>query len=497
MSRPEGSKNRAKWPRWDDAYGNVFLEGPARKQAMKSTSNLLNSSWLLDQATLQDIYLANGWGRRIVDCVADEMTRAGFKVDGLDNEDLEDKIQSRIEDLQILDKFNLAVKWARAFGGSGIVLGVKDGGTLETPLDPEKISKLEFLRVYDRWEMSEAGRYSDPNDEKFGRVEFWQITPTNIPNATAYKVHESRILIFNGDTLPNRLQLANQGFGASVMQKCLVEVMRMNNGHRWAEMLLERSQQAVHKIPGLSDTLATKEGENLVAKRVDIADRVRSAQNMIVIDGEEEYTVQSLAQTGTHEVLDRFAEALSAVTGIPIFVLMGRSRGGLNATDETNEDAWYATVLNMQNGNLKQPLVTIVKMLFSEMGKGGSEGEGDNQTDQWKICFNPLRVRGDVEEADIAFKRGQGKKAQADALQVYVNMGALDPEEVRNQLADDEEFAEYIDATIVPVPPAEKLLGQKLENQPDPAGTGSGTSGGTGGRKPAAKKAAKKPAAKR
>jgi phage-related protein (TIGR01555 family) len=515
------------------SFGKVFLEGPMQKQAVKATKGMLSGSWLLDRATLQDAYLANGFARRIIDKPAEEMTRAGFKLDDVQDETINEKIQSRVEELAIMEKLCLAIQWSRAFGGAGIVLGVKDGGNLESPLNMEKVEKLEFLRVYDRWEITEERRYQNANDENYGKVEIWRVSPAGDgPQVGPYLCHESRLLKFDGENLPNQLRLANQGWGASVLQKCIVEVTRLNNSHRWSEMMLERLQQAVHKIPDLASQLEDKEGRDILLKRVDIVDRVRSLLNTIVLDAQEEYELHTLTLTGVNDILDRHAEAVAAVTGIPVFVLMGRSPGGLNATSEGNEDAWFADVGNMQNTILRRPLVKLVELLLKEQGyvpqaiieqpkpqlpgrvtpppapgasklpgaknkqkpggKPGTKSDDDTGTEsessddnerleQWKICFEPLKVLSEKDKAESDSKKAAAMKSEADALNVYYSAGAMDPMEIRSYIATKPELAEHIDATIEPEPPAQTLLEQELASQQNAGNPGGGNPGGTGG----------------
>lgn len=457
MSRTPGAKNRVKLPRVDDAYGSVFLDAPlSSRQA--AAADAMGTAFLLSEGVLQSAYLTNGFACRIIDSVAEEMTRAGFKLTGEKmNPKIEDRVQSRFEELKAMQAFCTAIKWARAFGGSAIIIGAKDGGDFTKPLNPEKIQAIEFLRVYDRFELSIVQKYEDVRKENYGRAEMWRVSPA--VGGNPYEVHESRLFVFDGDPIPNRLRKQNTGWGASVLQKCLVELKRLGDGHRWANLLMQRSQQAVHGIPDLSSTLADPEGEKLVTKRIDVVDRVRNAQNTIVIDAAETYEVLTASLAGVPDLLDRFAEALSAVTGIPIYVLMGRSPGGLNSTGKSNESAWYATVENMQNSILKSPLDLLISYLILE----GNEGQSDGN--DYTIEFNPLAVPSDLEQADIDTKKQAAAKAKADTAQVYVSMGALDATEVREQLQDESDYAEFMDANLEPVPPAETLQIGAQEHQ--------------------------------
>jgi len=459
MSRPVGSKNKPRstdtgvtvFTRTDDAYGQAFLNAPVVGPRFGGTTG-----YLMDRGAIENIYLGNGFGRLIIDRVAEEMTRAGFELENLAPE-IEDQVIARIEELNAMNKLCDALKWSRAFGGSAVVLGLKDGGSFTTPLVPEKIQSVEFLRVYDRFQIDAVSKYSDPTLENYGRVEVWRINPTNVTvsgGATSYDVHESRIFIFDGDSIPNALRNQNQGWGASILQKCLTELRRLNNAHKWAEMLLERSQQAVHGIPDLSSTLADPAGKAMMIQRIDIVDQVRNAQNTVVIDALETYEIKQAPMGGVPDVLDRFAEALSSVTGIPVFVLMGRSAGGLNSPGESNEKSWYSQIENMQNTMLRNPLDKLISYIILASNGGKSDGA------DYSLEFKPLAVPNDKDEAEIELKKSQSLKTKADAHNVYVTMGALDPSEVRKELAVENEF---IDDSIEPIAPAEKLQEQANE----------------------------------
>ena len=225
---------------------------------MNYSAEMMGMGYLLPQPVLQGYYMNGGYGRLICDKPAEEMTRAGFSIEDLDPA-LVDSIQARFEELEIVKRMNEALKWRRAFGGSLIVLGLKDGGRLDQPLDEESITEIEFLRVYDCFEATVKDRYDDPNDPKFGDVEFWQVAPKQ--GGSSYIVHESRCLVFDGESIPNDMRLQNNGWGASVIQTCVKQLNDLSNSHKWATLLLERMQQAVYGIKGLAQLVADKEGQ--------------------------------------------------------------------------------------------------------------------------------------------------------------------------------------------------------------------------------------------
>jgi phage-related protein (TIGR01555 family) len=430
MSRPVGSKNKSKSEIITDGYAEAFTGAGTRRD--RSSGTRIKSAQLFDNQTLTDMYIGDGMARRIIDIPAEEMTRAGIDIDDMEDDELEDKIESKLDDLDAMKHHNDALRWSRLFGGCIMVYGLNDGGTLDVPLNEMAIKDVEFIRTYDRWQATIQTRYNDPESVNYGKPETWLISPSTGGNS--YLVHESRMSMFDGDAVPDFTRQQNQGWGASTLQSCADQLTRLGMSHQWANMLLERSQQAVHKIPGLSNTLRQPNGESMMKKRVDVVDMVRGILNTIVIDGEEDYVVTSQSMTGIPDVLDRFAEAVSAVTGIPVTVLMGRSPGGMSATGKSDLDNWYARVMSMQNDQLKKPLTKLVKYIKIAL-------TGNSDID-FSICFNPLAVMSATEEATINKIKADKNKAQSEADTNYANIGSIVPNEIRKNIADDYKLAE-------------------------------------------------------
>lgn len=424
MARPVGSKNKPKPTITNDGY----LESFSGVGTNRDRSSFVRSkaAYILGQQELTDMYISDGFARKIVDSVAEEMTRAGIDLEDMEDDELEDSIESRLDELDALKHFNDAIRWSRLFGGSVMIFGLNDGGTLDTPLNPEGIKSVEFLRVYDRFQATIKTRNNDTTSIDYGKPEMWLISP--VVGGSPYSVHNSRIWVFDGEALPEIIRQSNEGWGASSLQCCADQLKRVGMGHQYAMMLLERSQQAVHKIPGLANTLRAPGGDAMIQKRVDVVDYVRGVLNTIVIDGEEDYTVTTQPMTGVPDVLDRMAEALSAVTSIPVSVLMGKSMGGLANSEKSSLDNWHATIASYQNDILRKPLDLLVTYIIRSM-------TGENV--EYKLCFKPLTVLSEKEEAEIDKLKADANKIQADADVAYVTAGVIDANEVREERGDE------------------------------------------------------------
>lgn len=435
MGRPLGSKNRKTLEQSkaevtnNDGYAEAFTGAGTNRD--RSSYTRIGRTAMLQQMECSLLYLGDGFARKIVDVPAEEMTRSGLELEDLEDEELEHFVMARLDDLDAMRHFNDAVAWSRLHGGAVMIFGLNDGGTLEVPLNPEGIKSVEFLRVYDRWQATIQTRVTDPNSPDYGKPDIWLISP--LDGAQPYKVHNSRLWMFDGDRIPDFDRNANLGWGASALQACQDQLKRLGMGHQWTLAILERAQQAVHKIPNLGNTLKAPGGDALVRKRVDVVDMVRGILNTIVVDGEEDYQVTTATLTGYTDVLDRFAEALAAVSGIPVSILMGRSQGGLSNTEKGTMDAWYARIESMWNDILRKPQDRLIQYIM--IAKSG-------EAPDYKLCMKPLSVLSETEEAEVKLKHAQAFKARADAAVEYMTGGVLTADEVRAVIAEDYDIKE-------------------------------------------------------
>ena len=104
----------------------------------------------LTDNNLNNIYGGDGFGKRIIDVYANEMVREWFKVDG----DPEGLILNYISNLRGKYHIGNALKWARLYGSSIIIMLIDDGGELFEPVNESSINTIDSLRVIDRTQLS-------------------------------------------------------------------------------------------------------------------------------------------------------------------------------------------------------------------------------------------------------------------------------------------------------------------------------------------------------
>ncbi len=275
-----------------------------------------------------------------------------------------------------------------------------------------------------------------------------------------FVVHDSRCLVFQNGILPEGATDANyQLWGVPEYVRISRAIRDAEIAHGSAPKLLDRSVQPVYKMKDLQQLLATEEGEDQVLRRMQIIDMARGMMNSLVIDKDgEEYDFKTFQFAGVSNVISASCNMLSAITNIPQTILFGQAVGGLSTTDDTAMENYYNYVQRIQRRMLKSNLRYLLSIIFQA---GLSTGEVD-EVPKIKVEFNPLWSLSDVEQADLEQKKAATQHVKAQTAQIYVDMQALDPTEVRKGLASSDEFD------------VEEVLDEDTEDDPFPPDLTSG-----------------------
>jgi len=391
-----------------------FLSGLGSKKDRTQNTHY-SGGIVLDRQTLDDMYRHNGFAKKIVDIPAKEMTRQWITIE---NDDENIGLQ-KLDALGAKTIFRDALKWGRLFGGALIVMGIDDGGALEQPVREAAIRDVTFLRVYDRHQISwqTADISDDPNSEYYGLPEFYTISAYN--TAKQFRVHASRVLRHGGIGISERSRAQNDGWGDSVLQAIYDELRDYGIIKSSSVNIVQDFVQTLLQIDNLSEMLSTKDGEDVVRKRLDLIDMSRSVLNTILLDGEEQYTKQSSTVTGLDKLIEQFALALSGVTGIPVTKLFGQAPAGLNASGDNDVRNFYDDIKSSQEEELL-PMLQRLHYLIMKSLNGGYKGQVNAEAN---IEFVPLWQMTDQQDADWKYKI-----AQTD--EIYVRNGVANPEEI-------------------------------------------------------------------
>lgn len=393
-----------------DGWANLFTGMGIKGRDKRKKTEWQNETRMQD-STLQSLYRGEGFAQRIIDLPANDMTREWFYIEGDDQNLVLDKLKS----LHAKVEFNRALRFARLYGGSLLIAGINDGGDLIDELNLDNIKEVEFLRVIDRSRVNPKEYYNDPNDRRYNEVKVYQISPIR---GVPYDVHESRVARFDGVDVPQRIRQENQGWGDSVLQAGYARIKGLAESYCHIETIITEFIIGVLKVNGLADLIASGR-ENLIQKRLTQVDLSKSIINSVLIDNEEEYNRISGRVSGLDTLLDKLIQALSAVTGIPVTLLMGQAPAGLQATGASDIRFYYDMISGQQETKLQPHLEWLIKLIMLSKEKPFTGKEFDN----WKIEFNPLWQPTQKEQAEI-------RRTQAETDEKYILSSVLSPDEV-------------------------------------------------------------------
>lgn len=422
-----------------DGYSNILTRYGTKQDS--STAYIYSAEDIVPDMDLTDQYVGNGLFSKIIDAPAEEAVKHGYDFK-LNDPDVEEFISDELDRLDWEETAATAIKWARLYGGSIIVMLVDDGCELDEPLDWDEVDEIEELLVYERAVVQpDQSSLYDYNPEKtrrygskFQKPEFYIVNS----QFGSFRVHESRCLVFRNGKLPET------GIYSTYLYFGIPEFMHIKDAlrntvvsHGIAPKLLERCVQAIYKMQNLSNLLDTPDGEEKVLRRLEVIDMARSILNSLVIDSEgEDYDFKSMSLAGVKDIIDTTCNMLSAVTNIPQTILFGRSPAGENSTGDSDMENYYNFVNKIQKMMLKKNMRILLDLIFKCGQKKGSIQE----IPAYKVEFTPLWSLSEAEQANVDSVKAATEQTKAATAQVYVDMQVLDPSEVRDGLKRSEEY---------------------------------------------------------
>jgi phage-related protein (TIGR01555 family) len=407
-----------------DGWANVFT-GMGIRNRDKTVATKAAPAQLISTQEATSVYVGGGLGRRIVDLPAETMTREWLEVETEDKETGK-AITARLDELNAKEAITNAVRWSRLYGGALVIIGFDDGAeSLAEPLNEATIRNVTFLHTFDRTEVNHNATvlYREPTSPRYGLPEIYTINPAG---GSMFTVHESRVLRFEGDPLPRQAWRENQCWGASVLQSCIDALKQTGTGYHAALTIMTEFILGVLTVKDLGDLIQSDSGNEALMSRLNILDMSKSNLNTIVVDVDEKFERQSATVTGMADLMDRFIRHLSAVSGIPVNVLMGQSPAGLNATGDSDIRNWYDCIKAEQEDRILPAANKLVRfLLISKEGPTRGKEPAD-----WRVVFRPLWQMTAKECAEI-------DKIKTESAVLLVESAIADVDEARKMFTAD------------------------------------------------------------
>lgn len=378
---------------------------------------------------LESLYANNALAQLIVDSLPDDSLREGFllkREDSTPDADKDDaeailKEWSRLQANE--SRFARGAKWGRLFGGGGLILGVRGAGDLDTPLDDADVTEIEWVKDFDRQQVTLLETTETGEPVKF------QYRPTaHNSSAPAVEVHASRIIFFPGATTTTQGRIRNQGWDYSVLQACYAPLLSYESMWANIDAMLSDSSQAVFRISGLIQALAEDGGQGSVRTRLQLMDMSRSNYKAVVLDagdrqgnGREDFDVVERAGLGgLDKVQQNYFTRVAAAAKTPESILLGTAPGGDSATGDLERAMHYGRCDAYRRTVLTPRAQRIVHLIARTLGQAKPE--------TWEIVWPELEKSSPVDTSTRV-------KMAVDAAVALIGAQVLLPEEVALSLA--------------------------------------------------------------
>lgn len=412
------------------------------------------------------IHRGSWLGGVAVDCVADDMTRAGVNLLGQVDPNDAERLQRSVVSLGAWHAINECIKWGRLYGG-GIAVALVDGQDPRTPLRLETIGPGQFkgLLALDRWMLEPT--LEDLVTEygpRLGTPKYYRVQ-ANAPALKYQSVHYSRVLFRHvGLELPYQQRLIENLWGLSVLERMFDRMVAFDSASTGMAQLVYKSYLRTLKVKDLRQVVAAG-GDTLngLLLYVETMRRMQSMEGMTVIDAEDEVEVQQhQAMSGMADALDRFAEQVSGALQIPLTRLLGKAGGGLNGTNGADLQLYYDQIRQRQNQDMLAGVAATFRLTAASLGMP--------LPPDFSVEFKSLWEMSDTDKASVA---GTTTDAITKAMDAGVFGRKTALRELRQQSTRTgvftnitEEMIDEADDEVGPPPGAEGMIGP--DGQPLP-----------------------------
>ena len=348
---------------------------------------------------LSYIYKNVGVVAAMIDAPVDDAFRGGIIITEDDPDFDADKIkqiQRELKNQAILRTYIQAEKWARLFGGAGIIIEVVGQDPAEE-FDINKLKKGDKVNFYaaDLWELNttSSGVYGEEkpyldNGANDCPYVFW-----------GQPLHKSRVIKIQGKEAPSQLRLILRGWGMSMLESMIDPLANYYELNNLTSNYIDQAKIDVFKFTGLNDALAMDNGIQTLWAKASAANMSKSINNGLMIDSEDDYIAKQTTFAGISDLREQNRIELGASTRLPLTKTYGISSPSFNNGEDGQEN--YA---GMVESTIRAPsefnLIKIVQILCQITF--GTYPSGIN------IKFPPLRILGLKEEQDQKSKALDG-----------------------------------------------------------------------------------------
>lgn len=313
---------------------------------------------LRDRLMLDTLYRTSWITAKVIDTLAEDMTKDGIHITGLDPVQ-NAELQKYITDLGIWQSLTDTIKWSRLYGGAiGYIM--INGQDPSTPLDITTITQNQFLgiAVFDRYRADPLTDTINPIDNEPTYYQLENIEGT---------IHKSRIIKMIGIKLPYYQYEQNQYWGDSVIGRVYQSVMLRSKALESTSKLINKAYVRTVKMEGLRNALAAgdKIQENIIHS-FRIMAQIQDESGISLLDDKDTFQTDSYTFSGLNDLIKSFDQDVAGASDIPMTRLYGQSPAGFS-NGESDLKTYYDKIATTQENMLREPLTKILNICYSSL----------------------------------------------------------------------------------------------------------------------------------
>lgn len=363
----------------------------------------------LNRVLLSHAYMTFGIIQTFIDQPVEDAFRGGVDIEceELDEEDIA-LLQDVLVELKDYDNIKEALKWAKLFGGAGLIINTDQDPTSE--LDSDLItedSPLSFIAA-DRWELT-----------------LNYISEERIPTPYNYygqPIHKSRVIKLIGKEAPSFIRKRLQGWGMSELERVIRDVNSYIKNQDVIYALLDEAKVDIWQLQNLNTKMASAQAQAQITQRLQLANQMKNYSNAIIMDKEDLYDQKQISFSGLAEMQNQNRLNVAASVRMPMTKLFGMSATGFNAGEDDLEN--YNSIVESEvRAKAREPLHMVIKLRCQQLFGFVPE--------HFDVKFKPLRVLSDEQVENV-------KNARLQRASTLYSQGILTGEEYCDQLKKDE-----------------------------------------------------------
>lgn len=351
-----------------------------------------------------------------------------FTVTIPDNADLASATVDALDGLAVQQKYALAGKRAREYGGAALWIVCDGGGLPSEPLDLASVRAVKNLVLIDRFELSaqpvsgEPSYYiSDPANPAYGTPAAYYYAPAQ--GGTTQTIHASRLLRFYGDDVPERIRLGwYDGWGAPAIEGAYNSFVQVWAGQQAGAELINEFGHMIYTLDNLSEIM-TGEARDELSEWMALQAEARSTLRATILGKGQSADRAPIPLAGWADIFGELKQMFASDVGYPMTKIFVQGVGGMSTTDSNALADYSARVKSWQDEQYRPALNALMRVLFASKA-GPSRGI---IPPEWAIDIEPYEVPTAREEADTT-------KLYADTVAILTDRKLMSAEDARETM---------------------------------------------------------------